>query len=434
MTTQKTYKDEVYRATLRQKNVETNRQKQNEINKSNAQLAGYKDKATELYNQVNELNKDIKETEQGIAAAITAGAPGSVITDLRVSKESLVKQRDAKLAQYNNAIKTVKDFEKKNTNILGKRTLNNTKQTLANPSGSTVNKNGGKAKFPYKFNAPMVRSAYFNPTSISAKAIDENNLTINYASYEDANQAWKNAKPAKGAIQMDRDFTQAQIDGFDTTNKNLKLDLQMYGFKFLYNPKEVSMGWSTQGFIDPSYVPQDEAIPISTQLTASSITFSLVINRIHDMSYLDKSGLMSKQKKASTGTSNNSNPAQRDRDYAANLVPQSPYPDAVNLPDLQEIYQKGTMYDIEYLFKTINGPSAVFKNKFGIQTADRSYMKLAIVELHLGNSMRYRGRVSDLEVNHTIFNDRMVPLFSTIRVSFARINDAFVTPDDGAKK
>lgn len=434
MSSQSAYKDEVNRATLRQKNVESNRLKTNEANKLKSQLAGYKDKATDLYNQVNKLNGDIKATEKGIAAAITAGAPGSVITDLRVSKESLVKQRDAKLAQYNNAIKTVKDFEKKSNKILGKKTLTNTQQNLANPSGNTVNKNGGKAKFPYKYNAPMVRSAYFNPTSISAKAIDENNLTINYAAYDDANQAWKNTKPAKGAIQMDREFTKAQIEGFDTTNKNLKLDLQMYGFKFLYNPKEVSMGWSTQGFIDPSYVPQDEAIPISTQLTASSITFSLVINRIHDMSYLDKSGFMSKQKKASTGTSNNTNPQQRDRDYAANLVSQSPYPDPISTPDLQEIYNKGTMYDIEYLFKTINGPSAVFKNKFGINTADRSYMKLSIVELHLGNSMRYRGRISDLEVNHTIFNNRMVPLFSTVRVSFARINDAFVTPDDGAKK
>lgn len=434
MTNQKTYKDEVNRATLRQKNIETNRQKQTEINKAKAQLAGYKDKATDLYNQVNDLNKDIRETEQGIAAAITGGAPGSVITDLRINKESYVKQRDAKLTQYNNAIKTVKDFEKKSNKILGKKSITQANQNFAKPSGNNVNKNGGKAKFPYKYNAPMVRSAYFNPTSISAKAIDENNLTINYAGYDDANQAWKNTKPAKGAIQMDREFTQAQIEGFDTTNKNIKLDLQMYGFKFLYNPKEVSMGWSTQGFIDPSYVSQDEAIPISTQLTASSITFSLVINRIHDMSYLDNSGFMSKQKKASTGASNNSNTEQRDKDYAANLIPQSPYPDPVATPDLKEIYQKGTMYDIEYLFKTINGPSAVFKNKFGIQTADRSYMKLAIVELHLGNSMRYRGRVADLEVNHTIFNNRMVPLFSTVRISFARINDAFVKPDDGAKK
>ena len=432
MSSQSAYKDEVNRATLRQKNVESNRTKQTETNKLNSQLAGYKDKATDLYNQVNKLNNDIKATEKGIAAAITAGAPGSVITDLRMTKESYIKQRDAKLEQYNNAVKTVKDFEKKNSKILGKRDLNKTKQDLANPSGNTVNKNGGKAKFPYKYNAPMVKTAYFTPTSISAKAINENNLTINYAAYENANDAWKNTKPAKGAIQMDNEFTQRQIEGFDTTNKKLKLDLQMYGFKFLYNPKEVSMGWSTQGFIDPSYVPQDEAIPISTQLTASSITFSLVINRIHDMSYVDTYGFTSKQKVVSDRAIQNAI-AQREEIYKANQLESNPYPQNVSTEDLKEIYNKGTMYDIEYLFKTINGPSAVFKNKFGINTADRSYMKLSIVELHLGNSMRYRGRVSDLEVSHTIFNNRMVPIFSTVRISFARINDAFVTPDDGAK-
>jgi hypothetical protein len=58
-------------------------------------------------------------------------------------------------------------------------------------------------------------------------------------------------------------------------------------------------------------------------------------------------------------------------------------------------------------------------------------MRLAILELHLGNSMRYRGRISDLEVSHTIFNSRMVPLFSTVRISFARINDAYI---EGTKK
>ena len=106
----------------------------------------------------------------------------------------------------------------------------------------------------------------------------------------------------------------------------------------------------------------------------------------------------------------------------------------MSLEDLKEIYEKGTMYDLEYLFKTINGPAATFTNKYGIQTADRSYMRLAILELHLGNSMRYRGRITDLEVNHTIFNSRMIPLFSTVRISLARINDAYVLPDNTGKK
>ena len=40
----------------------------------------------------------------------------------------------------------------------------------------------------------------------------------------------------------------------------------------------------------------------------------------------------------------------------------SPYGETVPIEDLQEIYRKGTMYDLEYLFKTINGPDNTLTN------------------------------------------------------------------------
>lgn len=428
MTSQTTYNDTVVaNIKKREERKKTNRQKEQEAKNLKKQAASIKAKADVLYTQYKELDKAVTNIEKQIAIETN---PTTKAT-LRKNKESTVKARDEKHKQWKTQNILYTQITNKANILLGKKDKTQTKGDK--PAGPAVSKNGGKAIFPYQFNAPMVRGAYFNPTSISARSIDENNLSINYAPYQDALKAWKDAKPARGAFQMDRDFTQLQINNFDQSNAKTKLDLQMYGFRFLYNPKEVTMGWSTQGFLDPEYVPQDEAIPISVNMSASSLSFTLVINRIEDMNFLDGNGFASAQAKRFAATTQapagDLDPAQRNRIYAANFIANSPYPDSVPLDDLQEIYNKGTMYDLEYLFKTINGPAAVFKNKFGIQTADRSYMRLAILELHLGKSMRYRGRISDLEVNHTIFNNRMVPLFSTVRISFARINDAYVLPD-----
>jgi len=399
------------------------RQKKQDILKERKKAAGFKAKADELYAKYKAEEAAIQKIEQLL---LTETNPTN-IANLKKNKEILTKQKNLYHGQwraqkyfYEESLKKIEALKKKPTG-----------SNL--PAGNTVSFKNGKAIFPYQFNAPMVRGAYFNPTSISSRSINESDISINYAPYTDALTAWKDTKPARGALQMDREFTQLQINNIDPKNAKTQLDLQMYGFRFLYNPKEVNMGWSTQGFVDPEYVPQDEAIPISTNMTASYVTFSLVINRIEDMNFIDKFGFVSAQAKKFAETTEpptgDLDPAQRNRIYNSRFIANSPYPETVPLDDLVEIYQKGTMYDLEYLFKTINGPAATFKNKYGVQTADRSYMRLAILELHLGNSMRYRGRITELEVNHTIFNNRMIPLFSTVRISFARINDAYVLPD-----
>jgi hypothetical protein len=50
-------------------------------------------------------------------------------------------------------------------------------------------------------------------------------------------------------------------------------------------------------------------------------------------------------------------------------------------------------------------------------------MRPTIVELHLGNAMRYRVRVSNFAVNHIMFNNRMVPILSSVQLTCSRFND-----------
>jgi hypothetical protein len=262
----------------------------------------------------------------------------------------------------------------------------------------------------YTYNAPMVRSAYFrNEGPQSENTFRGMSDAGNYADAKNmytpikydpiTGTVLESAPAAKGTIQMSR----SRIDNTQFYNKKTdsSIDPTMYGFKFLYNPTEVSMGWGIAEGFNPE-VTQGGAdggiTPVGAGLNQSTVDFTLLLNRIGDMSYLDSNGLI-------TGATN-------------------PYPGNFNkLEDLKMIYKKGTMYDIEYLFRTINGPNATYQSSLNDRTADRGYLTGAQVELHLGDGLRYLVRIGSIAINHTVFNDRMVPIISNVQISCHRFYD-----------
>jgi hypothetical protein len=93
-------------------------------------------------------------------------------------------------------------------------------------------------------------------------------------------------------------------------------------------------------------------------------------------------------------------------------------PDAI---DQVAIWQKGTMYDVEFLLRTIMG--FAYATELRGVTADVGWLSGRPVDLHLGQSLRYRCFISGFNVRHVIFNERMVPIFSTVSLSFNRLPD-----------
>ena len=295
----------------------------------------------------------------------------------RIDKaEALIKQLDTQIAKIT---KTNTDTSK-------------TKVYVGNPNLKNVAPKGEKIQFSrdYKYNAPMVSSAYFGSNSLENTILEGNR--VDQGKFEDARQAWKNVTGGRGTIQMDQRF----LNGFtknQTTTSKVKFDTQKYGFKFLYNPQTVSMAWGLMSAMDPYYEAQqmDKFQVVATSLMSSTVSFQLMLNRIKDFDYLD------------------------------NAI--NPYPEFVAPEERDQIWAKGTMYDLEYLFKTINGPDGTFESQLNGTTADRGWMRPTIVELHLGYSMRYRVRISEFAVNHIIFNSRMVPMLSTVNITCNRFND-----------
>ena len=281
----------------------------------------------------------------------------------------------------------------------------NTTPGVSGNNNSRVNEtnNGGGAddwKKGWNYNAPLVKGAYFNSVSGIASSLQGKSvkgLHIDQGNFTDALEAWKNGQGGRGTIQMDR---KARTTILESQNeKTGTLDTKMYGFKFLYNPKEVAMVWGIMDQMDPEFVAsgQDAFSVISAGLMASTVSVSIILNRIEDDNYLNEDGTF--------------------KDGI------NPYPISVPLEDRKEIWQKGTMYDLEYLFRTLNGPRAKFNSPLNGDTSDRGWLRPSIVELHLGLRMHYRVRVQNLQIAHTIFNERMVPIFTSVKLDLGRFND-----------
>ena len=321
-----------------------------------------------------------------------------------------IKNYKQKIAELNSIFTYVKP------NLPGK--------SSSTSSGTNATTNQGTINFSqdYKYNAPMVRSAYFT----SAKGVGESLVGVtndgnfvDQGSYNDAMKAWTGTTGGRGTIQMDRKFVNALAKTQE--NQVTPLDPQMYGFKFLYNPKEVAMAWGIMDKMDPEYLASgnDPFTVISAGLMSATITITILLNRIGDFSFINETGYNQGFGKTNISPDDVIRNLQQNTNGA--LI--NPYPENVENEEVQEIYKKGTMYDIEYLFKTLNGPHATFVSKLNGKTADRGWLRPSIVELHLGAGMRYRARVATFAVTHSVFNSRMVPILSSVQLTLGRFND-----------
>ena len=355
------------------------------------------EKQVNTYQSALDAYKRAHYLEVGFPSGADTAAINAINSYLAPAKAALAVQK-TKVNDFNS---TIVKLKKQLTDLNPSPTSNTTTITTTSnaPSsiknGTYLNGDGKKKAFSkdYKYNAPMVKEAYFGAITLQGNVLGGNR--VDQGAYADARQAWEGVNGGRGTIQMDKKVLQTMEPQLNTQSE--KLDLQKYGFKFLYNPTTVSMAWGLMNYMDPPYeaAGKDAFAPVSAGLMTSTVDFELILNRIEDLNYLNEGGL--------SGV--------------------NPYTVTVPDGDLKSIYRKGTMYDMEYLMKTLNGPSATFKSDLNGTTSDRSWLRPTIVELHLGSAMRYRVRIANLSINHIMFNSRMVPILSSVKITCSRFND-----------
>ena len=232
-----------------------------------------------------------------------------------------------------------------------------------------------------------------------------------------ANQLWRDNGGHKGMIQTWRQpkaFTNTTVQESSTQGDMSKvqthMDLTRYGFQFLYNPGSIMMEYKGTPDIDMSLYTSgiEKFNPSGPAMSQSTIKFDLLINRTNDFRYIDPKSSTFKRAGVNYG------------DVYSNRQPIIDTKTKVN--ELKDIYNKGTMYDVEYLLKTLLGYQLRSQLRNEI-TSDMGWVSPKPVELHLGAGMRYLVFIGGFTINHVIFNERMVPLFSTLSLTCNRIPD-----------
>jgi hypothetical protein len=169
----------------------------------------------------------------------------------------------------------------------------------------------------------------------------------------------------------------------------------IFGFKFMYNPQSINYSIPMNTSIDWTLSTQDPANLIAGNI---AVNFTLYLNRIADMTELMP------LKAAPTLHSRN-------------------YPRQLSKEEVEGILLRGTEYDLEFLYRSVNGNRDMKGNSlltYDGESADKGYITGVPLWFVLHDNMRYYGSLQNISVDHVVFTDKMVPMLSVVSISFLR--------------
>lgn len=212
--------------------------------------------------------------------------------------------------------------------------------------------------------------------------------------------AWMKATDKATATQlgfMYQDYANAnRADSFTGGNRTSSTMKDLYGFQFMYNPTAISYSMGTDTTID--WLGQgvgSDADPSLPLFGSGTVQFSLYLNRIIDMGALQ--GVTPEA--TSTG-----------------------YRRQLSAGEIKGILTRGTEYDLEFLYRVLNGTpykSPTMMND--LPTADFGLLFGLPIWLRFHDNLRYKGVVTNLNVNHVMFTRDMIPMLTEVTVTFSRI-------------
>ena len=223
----------------------------------------------------------------------------------------------------------------------------------------------------------------------------------NYLGVKDINvvrQAF--AAGERGRIFQDK----AGADILNTNPDKLNLPTggqypKQWGFRFMYNPNEVQYSTSANTSIDWTIGAKDPATLLAGN---QSVNFQLFINRIADMKWLT--------------------------DYSTKQAPVTDWNQAygrtLDITEIEGLLNRGTEYDIEFLYRVLNGDPLknplLFNPSYKGVTSDFGYTTGVPCWLYLNENLRYYGSIAGFTVTHIMFDLNMVPILSTVGINFVR--------------
>ena len=198
------------------------------------------------------------------------------------------------------------------------------------------------------------------------------------------------------------------------------------GFQFLWNPEAITVEVQSSMEIVPDAGDRFRSV-VGIYPSQEHVTFSLVLDRTNDFAC-----------GYNQFTGNVYNPNEKKnvpidiKSLAASFTQKGYYTGGFNQgadtqlfeTKLKNLFEYGTMHDIEYIFRMINAGTLVESgspaNPLGRKTYDVGYLYPAMVAVEFGpvttelRPLSYVGWLQSISVRHIAFNTNMVPLRSEI--------------------
>ena len=191
-----------------------------------------------------------------------------------------------------------------------------------------------------------------------------------------------------------------------TEGVELKNDDRKWGFQFLWNPAEISSNVARNMDITPSAA--DTLRVVSGVFPGQeTVNFNILLDRTNDFACLRSSKIKDFNDYAKFYTA--VFPGQGKQAFGEQL---------------EALMRQGTMADLEYLFRAING-SGMGVEKWGTlmgkRTANLGYLQPTLLGISLGpdrlNNLSYVGWLSNIAINHNSFTQDMIPMRTTVTIS-----------------
>lgn len=201
----------------------------------------------------------------------------------------------------------------------------------------------------------------------------------------------------------------------------------LYGFHFLWNPETFTQ--STRVNMDLTYDSSDPYAALTSLVAANAtVSFSLRLDRTNDFAcfkdtkrFNDSQAaenvadeVNTRSKKTPPVFSGGKGLAYLSEYYTVGQPIESKSDFQKNMqPKIEQLMKKGTMADLEYLFRAINGDGF---EVLGESTSNIGYLMPTIVRLDLG-PQKWVGILADISVTHLAFTQDMIPIRTDVMLT-----------------
>lgn len=235
----------------------------------------------------------------------------------------------------------------------------------------------------FRFNPPL--HAHSLPQRVDFGSIrSANRSLVDYLDESGIGRNWTESDVGKQGkkfhdLRLGRIIQDRTAVGYAATMK------YRHGFRFLYNPTQVSVSASRNSSVILDGRSAHNMVLSGINQNFQTITFKLVLNRIPDVML----------------------PSISDGDYSPRLY----------AGQRKKIRERGTHFDLEYLYRVCNG-APVLEDRG--KTGDIGVIIPANARLILGKGQNFFGFVQSISYEDVMFSPDMVPIKTDVNVTFRR--------------